>query len=231
MKEEWKKIYSKNGKLMYEGFTKGGKPFGAGTSYYSNGKKCQEGVFDSKGLVYGREYYKNGRLRFEGAYRQNKGYGPNYPAFGSCCDEDGNEYFYGELTVALVGSRFSPVIEKPECYGAIKSIDHPDFDELIWHRKVKKLRGEYHVKISGKSARKEFVDLLEKNGFKNKDSEPDGIKKTIDSKFPIVINVSRKEYETIGNTTCAAAAASSKVLITAKDFLLLYEIMNSLVIV
>ena len=27
MSEEWNKIYAKNGKLMYEGFTKDGKPF------------------------------------------------------------------------------------------------------------------------------------------------------------------------------------------------------------
>ncbi len=91
MKEEWNKIYAKNGKLMYEGFTKAGKPFGSGTSYYSNGKKFQEGLFDSTGLVYGREYYRNGKIRFEGAYKINTGYGPNYPVFGTCYDEEGNE--------------------------------------------------------------------------------------------------------------------------------------------
>ena len=53
-KTEWKKIY--NGDvLVYEGFTINGKPYGAGTTYYKNGNKFEEGVFDVKGFVAGNQ--------------------------------------------------------------------------------------------------------------------------------------------------------------------------------
>lgn len=114
MEEKWKKIYSKDHKLMYMGFTVDGKPFGTGISYYENGNKCQEGVFDRKGLVYGKEYYQHGILRFEGVYTRNKGYGPNYPTYGTCYDEDGNEIFYGELKIRKMGSMGFPKVVRPE---------------------------------------------------------------------------------------------------------------------
>lgn len=226
MNEEWNKIYSKNGKLMYEGFTKDGKPFGSGTSYYSNGKKCQEGVFDDKGFVYGKEYYQNGNLRFEGAYKHHKGYGPNYPIFGCCYDEDGNEFFYGELTIKLVGGLSYPKIEKPECYGSIEPKGYPEFYDRKWNKEERKTCGEYYVKIRGKKARRSFIVMLEKNGFKSEDREG-----AIDSKFPITVDIDRKVYGYMGNATSAAGAASSRVLITAEKFFVLYEIVSSVVIV
>ena len=231
MAEEWQKIYSKNGKIMYEGFIKDGRPYGAGTSYYANGKKCQEGIFDEVGLLYGREYYKNGKMRFEGTYMSNRGYGPNYPVFGTCYDEDGNEYFRGELTIRMIGNMSFPLVEKPQCYGTIKPEDHPDFNQLMWHRRVKKPYGKYFVPISGKRARKDFIALLEKNGFVSEGKEECGRESTINSKFPITIDIGRKEYGHIGNITCAAIASKSRKSISADEFLVLYEILNSVVIV
>lgn len=132
MEEKWKKIYSKDHKLMYMGFTVDGKPFGTGISYYENGNKCQEGVFDRKGLVHGKEYYQHGILRFEGVYTRNKGYGPNYPTFGTCYDEDGNEIFYGELKIRKMGSMGFPKIVRPEEYGSIIPKGMPCFEDLKW---------------------------------------------------------------------------------------------------
>ena len=230
MSEEWNKIYSKNGKLMYEGFTKDGKPFGSGTSYYSNGKKCQEGVFDVNGLVYGREYYQNGKIRFEGTYRINQGYGPNFPVFGYCFDEEGNEIFYGELKISK--SRLGwPTILKPECFGSVVLKGAPDFDKLKWTSKRKKSSGKYLVDVRGKKDRYSFIVFLEKNGFKCADSASASRESTIDSRFPITVDIGRKKYDHMGNTTCAAAAVSSKAVIPAEEFYILYEIVSAVVIV
>ena len=230
MKEEWNKIYSKNGKLMYEGFTKDGKPFGSGTSYYSNGKKCQEGVFDVNGLVYGREYYRNGKIRFEGSYRINQGYGPNFPVFGYCFDEEGNEIFYGELKISK--SRLGwPTILKPECFGSVVLKGAPDFDRLKWSSARNKSSGKYLVDVRGKKERHSFIVFLEKNGFRCADSATTNRESTIDSRFPITVDIGRKKYGHIGNTTCAAAAVSSKAIIPAEEFYILYEIVSAVVIV
>ena len=225
MSGEWNKIYSKNNKLMYDGFTKDGKPFGSGTSYYSNGKKCQEGLFDVKGLVYGREYYRNGKVRFEGSYKINHGYGPNYPVFGTCYDEEGKEIYYGELFIRKSGLGW-PTIVKPECFGLTAPKGLPDFGKLKWDSMSKKAIGTYYVDVRDKKERNRFIVFLEKNGFKSDDREG-----TIESKFPITVDIDRKVYGHMGNATCAAGAASSKVLITAEKFFVLYEIVSSVVIV
>ena len=230
MSEEWNKIYSKNGKLMYEGFTKDGKPFGSGTSYYSNGKKCQEGVFDVKGLVYGREYYRNGKIRFEGSYKINHGYGPNYPVFGSCYDEEGKEVFYGELTIRRSGLGW-PTILKPECFGLTAPKGQPDFCKQKWKSTRNKPSGKYYVDVRDKNERHSFILFLEKNGFKCDVSEAINRESTIDSRFPITVDIGRKKYDHMGNITCAAAAVTSKALISAEDFFIHYEIVSGMVIV
>ncbi len=230
MNEEWKKIYSKNGKLIYEGFTVQGKPCGSGTSYYPNGSKCQEGLFDVKGLVFGREYYSNGNVRFEGAYRQNKGYGPNYPVFGSFCDENGIELFYGEFTVKKSGIGY-PSIVKPAEFGPVVRKGIPDLTFLSWNSEDHEAREVCYVRLSGRKPRLKFIEFLEKNGFKCEEDASDGRENTVCSRFPIKVDFGRKEYGSIGNVLCAAAAASSNVLISAEDFIAVFEVMNSIVIV
>ena len=230
MSEEWNKIYSKSGKLMYEGFTKDGKPFGSGTSYFSNGKKCQEGLFDVKGLVYGREYYRNGKIRFEGSYKINHGYGPNYPVFGSCYDEEGNEIFYGELKISKSGLGW-PTIVKPEFFESVVSKGHPDFSKLKWESTRKKPSGKYYVDVRDKKERHSFIVFLEKNGFKCDVSATVSRESTLASRFPIEVDIGHKKYGRIGNTTCAAAAVTSKAVIPAEEFYILYEIVSGVVIV
>ena len=229
MSEEWNKIYSKNGKLMYEGFTKDGKPFGSGTSYFSNGKKCQEGLFDVKGLVYGREYYRNGKIRFEGSYKINRGYGPNYPVFGYCYDEEGNEIFYGELKVIVSGLGW-PSIVKPECFGFTVPKGHPVFSKLTWESTRKKPKGSCYVDIRDRAKRFDFVVFLEKNGFKCDVSVMTSRESTIDSRFPVIVDIGHKKYGHMGNTTCAAAAVSSKRVISLEEFLNFYESLGELII-
>jgi len=91
--------------------------------------------------------------------------------------------------------------------------------------------GRYFVRISGKAAREDFVIFLEKNGFACAENESRSRESTIESRFPLTVDLGRKEYGHIGNTTCAAAAAASGKLITVKEFMSLYEKANPVVIV
>ena len=127
----WNKLYSKSGKVTYEGYTLYGKPYGAGTSYYANGNKCREGVFDIKGLVFGREYYPNGRVRFEGSYEQNHGYGPNFPVYGTYYSRDGQVIYSGNITVYKSGIGY-PTVKVPEDFGPVMLPRTPNLEYCTW---------------------------------------------------------------------------------------------------
>ena len=125
----WRQLFSKDKDLLYEGFTVNGKPYGSGTSYFPNGQKYQEGVFDIKGLLYGREYFPSGLLRFEGMYRLCTGYGPNYPVYGNCYDADGKKYYSGEIKIRFGGVGYPSVVEPSE-FGPVAQRERPSID--IW---------------------------------------------------------------------------------------------------
>ena len=227
MKENWEKIVSKDGKLLYEGFTVNGKPKGAGTSYYNNGNKCQEGVFDVKGLVYGREYHKNGNLKYEGVFEINSGYGPNYPVFGICYDAYGKEYYRGEITVSKSGVGY-PTVVKPEAFGPIPIKGSPNLEMLMWSD----LRiGTCFVKPHDKKARKAFIEILEKNGFICDEDVAIDRTSTIDSKLPITVDMNRKVYRRMGNITCAAAVASSNAICSVDEFIDLFKRLNGFIVI
>ena len=98
-------------------------------------------------------------------------------------------------------------------------------------QKIYSKRGKLFIRISDKKARKDLIMFLEKNGFACAENESRSRESTIDSRFPLTVDLGRKEYGHIGNTTCAAAAAASGKLITFKEFMSLYEIVNPVVIV
>ena len=127
----WNRLSSEDGTLLYEGFTLFDKPYGAGTAYFADGSIYQEGIFDVKGLLYGREYYPSGHLRFEGAYRLNRAYGPNEPVYGKCYDPDGQMYFDGELTISHGGVGY-PTVVHPEQFGQVLQALRPDFPLFAW---------------------------------------------------------------------------------------------------
>ncbi|MBR0342918.1 MAG: hypothetical protein IJH64_11885 [Oscillospiraceae bacterium] len=129
-KTEWKRLYDENGALIYEGFTKNGKPCGAGASYFSNGNICQEGVFGVKGFLCGREYYPNGTLRFEGVFELNMRYGPNFPRYGFFQTEDGSYSHEGKFRVSRSGVGY-PRVEEPEKY-VLNPGNRPDILPLMW---------------------------------------------------------------------------------------------------
>ena len=135
MERTWKQIFSEDNVLLYEGFTVFGKPFGAGTIFFENGRIYQEGIFDVKGFVCGREYYPSGKLRFEGTYEINRGYGPNIPVYGKFYSEAGTLRFDGKLTVRRGGVGY-PTVEKPKGFGPVpQETPKPDF--FMWEDRNK----------------------------------------------------------------------------------------------
>ena len=227
MDRVWMKIYSKDKKLMYEGFTIHGKPCGPGRSYYEDGTICQEGIFYCFGLINGREYFPNGKLRFEGAYRTDKGF--CFPVFGSCSDEGGREYYYGELMVRKSAMGI-PMIVKPEAYGPICQKNLPDFCALEWNNK-RFNPGVCYVKTRSRKIRLSFIEFLEKNGFKCEEDKVTTRAGVLESRLPVVVDVENKSYSVMGNTTCAAAAVSARKIMTVDDFHMFYESLGELVIV
>ena len=230
MKEEWKQLFSKTGKLIYEGFTVNGKPKGAGTMYFANGNKYLEGVFDVKGLLYGREYYKNGNLRFEGAFMVNKGYGPNYPVYGNCYDDKGVEYYSGKISVSKSSTGY-PTVKKPAQYGPVEQDGIPGADRFMWWDDDTVPRRMCFVGARGKKVRKDFIEFLEKNGFKCKEDGTVTRESTLKSIFPVTVDLDEKVYGHIGNRICAAAAVTLTRLFSIEEFMEFYESVNPIVIV
>lgn len=230
MKEKWKKIFSKNHKLMYAGYVVDDKPFGTGISYYENGNKCQEGVFDDKCLIHGKEYYQNGNLRFEGVYTHNEGYGHNYPTYGTCYDEDGNEIFYGELKIRKIGSVGFPKIIKPKEYGSIPPKGRPDFVNRSWVEEHNEPCGTYYVNVKG-GERIERIEFLERNGFKCENDDVTTRESTLASRFPVKICFDHKTYRHIHTTTSSAAVEASRRTLPVDEFMFVFECEFELVIV
>ena len=148
---EKKELLSDDGDLLYEGYVLNDKPFGLGTVYYPNGNKYQEGIFDFKGLVEGREFYPSGQLRFEGIFVLHTGYGPNYPKKGNLYDEDGKLMFTGKFEVRRSGVGF-PMMKYPR-YGQmserpkIKYVNTSDFDETNIKSRSKKINHRWELKF------------------------------------------------------------------------------------
>ena len=114
-----RKLYSDEGKVHYEGYTLDYAPYGLGTSYYANGNKYQEGIFDIKGLVEGKEYYSDGQVKFEGIWSITRGYGPNAPRAGNYYDEEGKLLFSGKFEIKKGGVGY-PMIKHPSNYKIVE---------------------------------------------------------------------------------------------------------------
>lgn len=127
----WGKLYDEEGRLRYEGFVKKGKPYSAGTTYFASGAMYQEGIFNIKGLVCGREYYPNGQRRFEGIFSICHGYGPNYPIYGDFYTRGGTLSFSGKFWLynSNVGRR---TVARPEGYGGIPQSEKLGISYYMW---------------------------------------------------------------------------------------------------
>ncbi|MBQ9159776.1 MAG: tetratricopeptide repeat protein [Methanobrevibacter sp.] len=113
--------------LLYRGYVDGdNRPYGIGTVYYQDGKIFQEGLFDFKGLIEGKEYYPNGKLHFEGVWYITTGYGPNAPKCGNLYDETGELIFTGKFEIRTGGVGY-PMIRYPRRFNRIPDGKRPKF--------------------------------------------------------------------------------------------------------
>lgn len=107
-----KKLFTTDGKLLYEGYTVNDRPYGLGTLYFENGNIFKEGIFDVKGIVEGKEYYPDGQVKLEGIWSITTGYGPNAPYKGCLFSENGKLVFSGKFEINKGGVGF-PMIRYP----------------------------------------------------------------------------------------------------------------------
>ena len=71
-----------------------------------------------------------------------------------------------------------------------------------------------YVDIKERDKRLEFVYFLERLGYKETEFTRKNI---LESVLPFNINIAKKTYSRMGNTTCACGAASGGVLLTQEE--------------
>ena len=72
--------------------------------------------------------------------------------------------------------------------------------------------------------RNELVEFLEEEGFICKEDNSFNRQEILESRFPLIIELREKSIYCMGNVTCAAAAATSRIIMSDKEFYLLYSI-------
>ena len=82
------------------------------------------------------------------------------------------------------------------------------------------MQGFYYVRTHDRQEREFLVKMLRNNGYSiEKDSRNLTEQDILEDILPFRVNMVSKEYGIMGNITCAAAAASSKVLMECDEFL------------
>lgn len=84
--------------------------------------------------------------------------------------------------------------------------------------------GQLFVRCFSEEDRIRLIEYLEAEGFIFTVSRSLSGKSTVDTELPLVIGLRDKSIRPMGNVTCAAAAASSGVIMSDLDFYLLYSI-------
>ena len=108
-------------------------------------------------------------------------------------------------------------IKKTDGYMRIKT-DISRLAEVLW--RFLSCRHFYYVRTRSKEERSYLLEILDNKGFCiEKGAGCFTVHDILESCLPLTINVASKEYGIMGNITCAAAAASSKVLMECDEFL------------
>ena len=84
--------------------------------------------------------------------------------------------------------------------------------------------GQNFVHPSTEEDRVKLIEFLESEGFSCVENHTYSRKDTIASRLPLVIELGQKTIYRMGNVTTAAAAASTGIIMTDRDFYLLYSL-------
>ena len=79
-------------------------------------------------------------------------------------------------------------------------------------------RGILYIKPDSREQRLEIIKLLESDGFSCPDKCAQDRKSVINDTRPLHLNLAQKTVQCVGNVTCAAAAASQKIIINPELF-------------
>ena len=74
----------------------------------------------------------------------------------------------------------------------------------------------YYVRVSDIEARNDLIEILENKGF-TMEENGNTRQEMLESTFPIMVNITDKEYGVLHTITSAAAASSSGKLIEIQD--------------
>ena len=75
----------------------------------------------------------------------------------------------------------------------------------------------YYVRVSDIEARNDLIEMLENKGYTMDENDGDTRQEILGSTFPIMVNITDKEYGVLHTITSAAAASSSGKLIEIQD--------------
>ena len=84
--------------------------------------------------------------------------------------------------------------------------------------------GQLFIRFFAQEDRVKLVEFLESEGFHCVENRSYSREDTIDSFLPIVVEMNRKNIYRMGNVTCASAASSQKLIMSDRDFYLLYSL-------
>lgn len=88
-----------------------------------------------------------------------------------------------------------------------------------------KNRTQFYISVRSEEKRAKVLDFLESEGFSYKGSW--NRETVLESFLPILIEMDDKTISDMGNVTCAACAASAKLIMTAEQFYELYAELQS----
>lgn len=80
-----------------------------------------------------------------------------------------------------------------------------------------------YVKPTTQQKRAELLDFLDSQGFKPDENWRKSRDEVLEAPYPVCVMLDKKTYSSMGNTTCAAAAASSKIIAPEELFYRLFR--------
>lgn len=82
-------------------------------------------------------------------------------------------------------------------------------------------RHVHFVDLTDPTVRRVVVKLLEAHGFQCSRNTPRDV--ILGTFLPLRVDTDKREYDCLGNVTCAAAAATHRVVLDLDEFLVIYD--------
>lgn len=142
----------------------------------------------------------------------------NRPCKHSCVND--HDYSIDEFFLAVYKKAHS---------GTPKSLFLSDWIDFNPGRVIPHLHkgGQVYIRTKDRDRRMSLVEYLESEGFTCIDNDSFNRQDIIGSGLPLIVNMHDRTISRSGNITCAACAAQSELIISDKDFYMLYASCNA----